>query len=138
MTRPIGRPDRLASPTKVAVIGWLATNPIKSRVDVPLLPISSAWRGCSRPPTPTPWMRHSPSSRRSIVAPIARIAAAVASTSCPSSRPVTRLSPTASAASINDRCEMLLSPGIAIRPVSGDEAAKLHGVAVRSVMASGF
>ena len=25
ITRPIGRPDRLASPTKVAVIGWLAT-----------------------------------------------------------------------------------------------------------------
>jgi hypothetical protein len=63
-------------------------------------------------------------------APIARIAAAVASTSCPSSSPVTRLSPTASAESINERCEMLLSPGIAILPLSGTEAEKLRGVAV--------
>ena len=130
MTRPIGRPDRLASPINVVVIGWLATSPMSRRVEVPLFPMSSASRGWSSPPTPTPWMRHSPSSWRSIVAPIARIAAAVASTSCPSSSPVTRLSPTASAESISERCEMLLSPGIAIHPLSGTEAEKLRGVAV--------
>ena len=81
MTRPIGRPDRLASPTKVAVIGWLATRPMSRRVEVPLLPISSAPRGWSRPPTPTPWTDQLPSLLRSMVAPIAVIAAAVASTS---------------------------------------------------------
>src|SRR3546814_10063475 len=48
ITRPIGRPDRLASPMKVAVIGWLATSPISRRVEVPLFPMSSASRGCSR------------------------------------------------------------------------------------------
>ena len=54
ITRPIGRPDRLASPMNVAVIGWEATKPIKSRVEVPLLPMSSAVAGCNSPPTPTP------------------------------------------------------------------------------------
>ena len=54
ITRPIGRPDRLASPVKVAVIAWEATRPISSRVDVPELPISSAVSGWRRPPTPTP------------------------------------------------------------------------------------
>jgi hypothetical protein len=138
MTRPIGRPDRLASPTKVVAIGWLETRPISRRVEVPLLPMSSASRGWSRPPTPTPSITHSPSPVRSIFAPIARIAAAVARTSCPSSSPLTRLVPTASADNIRARCEMLLSPGIAILPLSGADAAKLRGRAVWSVMACGF
>ena len=54
MTRPIGRPLSDASPIKVAVIGWLVTRPIMSRVDVPELPMSSAVIGWSSPPTPTP------------------------------------------------------------------------------------
>jgi hypothetical protein len=42
ITRFIGRRDRLASPMKVAVIGWVAARPISSRAEVPLLPMSSA------------------------------------------------------------------------------------------------
>ena len=103
ITRAIGRPDSEASPTNVAVIGWLATSPISSRVDVPELPMSSACGGWSSPPTPTPWTHQAPSAPRTIVAPIARSAAAVASTSSPSSKPSIRLSPTASADSINAR-----------------------------------
>ena len=120
------------------VIGWLETRPISKRVDVPLFPMSSASRGWSRPPTPTPSITHSPSPVRSMLAPIARMAAAVARTSCPSSSPVTRLVPTASADNIKARCEMLLSPGIAILPLSGADAATLRGRAVWSVMACGF
>ena len=54
ITRPIGRFDRLASPIKVAVSGWLATSPINNRVEVPELPMSSGAWGCSSAPTPTP------------------------------------------------------------------------------------
>ena len=49
ITRPIGRRDSEASPVKVAVIGWLATRPISSRVEVPELPMSSACRGLEQP-----------------------------------------------------------------------------------------
>ena len=54
VTRAMGRLLRLASPVKVAVSSWLASRPISRRVDVPLLPMSSAVSGWSRPPTPTP------------------------------------------------------------------------------------
>ncbi len=54
VTRAMGRLLKDASPMKVAVIAWLAIRPISSRVEVPLLPMSSAVCGCSRPPTPTP------------------------------------------------------------------------------------
>ena len=49
--------------------------------------------------------------RAPALAPSARMAAAVASTSSPSSRPSISVSPTASAPSISARCEIDLSPG---------------------------
>ena len=70
---------------------------------------------------------------RSIRAPIARIAAAVASTSSPSSSPSTRLSPTASADSISDRCDMLLSPGTVTLPERGGAVRKVIGIGWSSV-----
>ena len=44
--RRIGRVRRLASPSKIAVIGQPATAPITSRQPVPELPKSSAAAGC--------------------------------------------------------------------------------------------
>ena len=72
---------------------WPPTTPIISREPVPALPKSSASAGLRAPPMPTPRMRQSPSPRRSITAPSARQAAAVRSTSSPSSRPLTVVSP---------------------------------------------
>ena len=76
-------------------------------------------------------------------APSARIAAAVRSTSSPSSRPVISVRPTASAPSISARCEIDLSPGTRQRaaraaPAAGrDErsggAASDHGIGRLSV-----
>ena len=58
------------------------------------------------------------------------MAAAVASTSSPSSNPSITDSPTASADSISARCEIDLSPGTVIVPRSGPDAEKERGVAI--------
>ncbi len=133
ITRPIGRLVRLASPMNVALMAWDAIRPISKRVDVPLLPMLSALSGCIKPPTPTPWTVQT-SSFFSIPAPIARRASAVARTSSPSSRPVIRLLPTARAENINARCEIDLSPGTKIFPVSEPDGLNIAGCGELLVM----
>ncbi len=118
-TRRMGRLRSEASPSKVAAIGQPATAPSISRQPVPELPKSRALAGSAKPPTPTPCTRHSPAPRRSTCAPSAATALAVLSTSSPSSRPLMRVSPTASAPNISARCEIDLSPGTRTRPFSG-------------------
>ena len=125
--RRIGRRERLASPVKVAVIGVVAMAPMISRTPVPELPQSITPAGSAKPPTPTPWTTHSPSPTRVTSAPKARMALAVSSTSCPSSSPVIRVSPTASAPRISARWLTDLSPGTSAAPVSGPPRRAVSG-----------
>ncbi|CAA7613140.1 conserved hypothetical protein [Candidatus Terasakiella magnetica] len=128
--RRMGRERSDASPVKKVVKGWLATNPISRRAPVPELPMSRMSAGSIRPPIPRPNSRHEPSAQRSTSAPRARIQAAVRSTSSPSSRPVTTLSPTARAPSIKARWEMDLSPGICAEPDNAGARVETKGFAM--------
>ena len=112
---------------KVAATGVVAIMPMIRRTPVPALPQSITSSGSASPPVPTPWIDQAPSSDRVTWAPKARMAEAVASTSSPSSNPVTRVSPTVSAPKISARCETDLSPGIRAVPDSAGEAWAARG-----------
>jgi hypothetical protein len=101
------------------VIGVVAIAPMISRTPVPELPQSMTSSGSPNPPTPTPWIVHAPGPCCVTSAPKARMARAVSSTSCPSRRPVMRVSPTESAPRIRERCEIDLSPGTWAVPLRG-------------------
>ena len=63
------------------MIGVVAMQPMISRTPVPELPQSITSDGSAKPPTPTPCTDQAPGPCRSTVAPKARIAEAVSSTS---------------------------------------------------------
>ncbi len=132
-TLSIGRRDRDSSPTSVVGNGWPASRPMKSRVDVPELPRSSAAGAWRRPWRPTPWTVTRVSSGCSISTPIARSAASVARQSSPGRKPEISLVPVAIAPSINARCEMDLSPGTRMVP-----SIRSVGLIVKDSPAMGF
>ena len=115
-----------ASPVKAARIGWLATRPMSSRADVPELPRSSGAAGLEqaadadsvdrpgRRPRRSRSARPSPEARRRSRRRRRRRLS-----------PSIRLRPTASAARISARWEMLLSPGSALR--AGFRGRSMHG-----------
>ena len=116
----MGRLRSEASPSKVAVIGWLPATPIIRRDPVPALPKSSVADGATSPPMPTPTICQRPgrlARDRRRQAP--GRPAAVRSTSSPSRRPSTRVSPIESSPKIMERCEIDLSPGTRMRPCRG-------------------
>ncbi len=86
---------------KVAAIAKPAAAPMIRRTPVPALPQSMTLAGSAKPPRPS--IRQRPPPRLSTPAPKARIAAAVASTSSPSSRPSTSVTPLARAPRIIER-----------------------------------
>src|SRR4051812_4870472 len=110
----IGRLRKLASPVNVALIGMPATAPITSREPVPELPKS---RGDAGVVQRAPVTRQAPWPSRISVAPSARSAPAVLSTSSDSSNPVIVVSPAAIAPRIRARWEIDLSPGTSNRPL---------------------
>ena len=116
-TRCMGRPDSEASPVSTLVKAWPASSPAIRRMDVPELPRYSGSGGARRPCKPTPCTVTRPASGPSMRTPMARNAASVARLSSPSRKPVTCVTPSASAPSMIERCEIDLSPGTRTRPV---------------------
>jgi len=117
ITRFIGREHSELSPTRRLSNDWPASNPSKSRIAVPELPISRSPSALARPCRPTPCTTtRSPS--RSILTPSCCIAWIVLRLSSPCKKPEMWLSPSAMAASITARCDIDLSPGTRIEPLT--------------------
>ena len=118
ITRPMGRLARESSPFKMVLNFWPANKPQSSRIDVPELPKSSVSVGNDKPCIPTPWTVIHPFLGPSIITPIFLKADKVDKASSPSKKPVTSVTPSAIAPNIIARCEIDLSPGTRIVPIS--------------------
>ena len=111
-----------------AVIGVVAIAPMTSREPVPELPKLSTSSGSAQPPTPVPWTCQAPRSpTRITLAPKARTASAVFSTSSASRSPAIRVSPKARPPRISERWEIDLSPGTAAVPFREVERRAFRG-----------
>lgn len=107
--RPMGREQSEASPVISVSNGCPASSPASRRMPVPELPMSRMPAGgCSAPPVPLMVMRPSVCV---ISAPSASMALRVLRQSSLSRNPLISDVPSASAASIATRWDMLLSPG---------------------------
>jgi len=116
-TRFMGRLRRYWSPVTTEKNDCPASRPVIRRMVVPELPQSITSPGSLRPCSPLPRMTTvSPSS--AISTPMERKAPMVAILSPPRRKPRTVVVPLAMAPSMIERCEMDLSPGTVISPLT--------------------
>ena len=118
VTRAIGRFDNEASPLSSTSNACPASRPASRRIDVPELPRSSGCPGFLSPRMPTPWIATRPSSGPSIETPMAWNARSVFMLSSPSRKPEICVVPRAIEPNMIERCEIDLSPGTRMVPVS--------------------
>ena len=110
-TRSMGRAPREASPLNSASIPRPASNPVRSRAVVPLLPQSRGWLALFQ--DTGPGTRSVPSPTSSKVAPSARKHDIVLATSRDDGTPARIDSPSARVERRTNRCAIDLSPGTA-------------------------
>ena len=109
--RRIGRPLRLASPTKRPVTPEPATTPASRRVLVPLLPQSRSRRGIAQPAQSDARDRDVVAERGNVDAERAQHARRGVHVGRAEDATARATSPSASALQISERCEIDLSPG---------------------------
>src|SRR5512143_1270423 len=114
--RPIGRRRRYGSPVTIVTNGWAARIPDPIRIVVPEFPASMTSWGSASPRIPRPVTRRSVGEFSRMSTPSASIIPTVRSVSSPGRKPLIRLNPSASEASITARWLIDLSPGTATVP----------------------
>src|SRR5262245_7650028 len=117
-TRSIGRRLRDSSPSSTASPAAPARMPARSRIVVPELPQSIAWRPPAPRPGPAPPIRTTPRPSSTVRAPSAAIAPSDERTSPPPGTPRMVVVPSARAPIRIARCAIDLSPGTSSVPAS--------------------
>ena len=126
VTRRIGRLLSEASPINTLSKRCAASKPASKRIPVPALPQSSgAALGC-KPSMPTPCTTRRDGDGISMRTPKRSKMAAVARVSSPSKNPSMVDVPSANAASITERCDTDLSPGMVNTPCNGAPACAVQ------------